>query len=223
MESGVVGERRDHPTGEELELPDDLPVRKRRTGRIVWFTAGVIALVGAFQFLRALVHAEELKEVRLTDPWRYACLAESIPRVQQASIPSSRTPRTMASTAETSMTPIRMKSRRVMGMTTNRSSWFSSARHAIESARTGSLADLRSVPPARARRLSPQLFIPPAHFGIYGPDEGPGSPPLYSLGKSGRHAPLLAVLEASTFVARPPARALLALSACRDVSHQVGQ
>ena len=53
MESGVVGERRDHPTGEELELPDDLPVRKRHTARIVWITAGALALVGAFQFLQA--------------------------------------------------------------------------------------------------------------------------------------------------------------------------
>jgi hypothetical protein len=53
LESAVVGERRDHPTGEELELPDDLPVRKRRTTRFVWATAGAIALVGAFQFLQA--------------------------------------------------------------------------------------------------------------------------------------------------------------------------
>ena len=53
MESGVVGERRDRPTGEELELPDDLPVRKRHTARIVWVTAAVVALVGAFQFLQA--------------------------------------------------------------------------------------------------------------------------------------------------------------------------
>jgi len=52
LESGVVGERRDHPTGEELELPDDLPVRKRHTARIVWITAAVVALVGAFQFLQ---------------------------------------------------------------------------------------------------------------------------------------------------------------------------
>ena len=52
MESAVVGERR-HPTGEELELPDDLPVRKRHTTRFVWAAAGAIALVGAFQFLQA--------------------------------------------------------------------------------------------------------------------------------------------------------------------------
>ena len=53
MESAVVSERRDRPTGEELELPDDLPVRKRHTTRLVWMTAGAIALVGAFQFLQA--------------------------------------------------------------------------------------------------------------------------------------------------------------------------
>jgi len=50
--SGVVGERR-HPTGEELELPDGLPVRKRHTRRIVWVTAAIVAAVGAFQFLYA--------------------------------------------------------------------------------------------------------------------------------------------------------------------------
>ncbi len=59
MESGVVGERRDHPTGEELELPDDLPVRKRRTTRIVWITAAALALVGAFQFLQAASDATD--------------------------------------------------------------------------------------------------------------------------------------------------------------------
>jgi hypothetical protein len=59
LESGVVGERRDHPTGEELELPDDLPVRKRHTARIVWITAAVVALVGAFQFLQAASDATD--------------------------------------------------------------------------------------------------------------------------------------------------------------------
>ncbi len=59
MESGVVGERRGHPTGEELELPDDLPVRKRHAQRIVWVTAAVVALVGAFQFLQAATDATD--------------------------------------------------------------------------------------------------------------------------------------------------------------------
>ncbi|PYO77005.1 MAG: hypothetical protein DMD63_12560 [Gemmatimonadetes bacterium] len=53
MASAVVGERREHPTGEELELPDDLPVRKRHTARMVWFAMGAVAAVGAFQFLQA--------------------------------------------------------------------------------------------------------------------------------------------------------------------------
>ena len=52
MESAGVGDRR-HPTGEELELPDELPVRKRHTTRIVWITVAAIAAVGAFQFLQA--------------------------------------------------------------------------------------------------------------------------------------------------------------------------
>ncbi len=52
MESAGVGDRR-HPTGEELELPDELPVRKRHTTRIVWVTVAAIAAVGAFQFLQA--------------------------------------------------------------------------------------------------------------------------------------------------------------------------
>ncbi len=52
MESAGVGDRR-HPTGEELELPDGLPVRKRHTTRIVWITVAAIAAVGAFQFLQA--------------------------------------------------------------------------------------------------------------------------------------------------------------------------
>jgi hypothetical protein len=59
LESGVVGERRGHPTGEELELPDDLPVRKRHAQRIVWVTAAVVALVGAFQFLQAATDATD--------------------------------------------------------------------------------------------------------------------------------------------------------------------
>ncbi len=52
MESAGVGDRR-HQTGEELELPDELPVRKRHTTRIVWITVAAIAAVGAFQFLQA--------------------------------------------------------------------------------------------------------------------------------------------------------------------------
>jgi hypothetical protein len=52
VESAGVGDRR-HQTGEELELPDELPVRKRHTTRIVWITVAAIAAVGAFQFLQA--------------------------------------------------------------------------------------------------------------------------------------------------------------------------
>jgi Peptidase M15 len=52
LESAGVGDRR-HPTGEELELPDELPVRKRHTTRIVWITVAAVAAVGAFQFLQA--------------------------------------------------------------------------------------------------------------------------------------------------------------------------
>ena len=52
MESAGVGDRR-HRTGEELELPDGLPVRKRHTTRIAWITVAAIAAVGAFQFLQA--------------------------------------------------------------------------------------------------------------------------------------------------------------------------
>jgi hypothetical protein len=52
VESAGVGDRR-HRTGEELELPDELPVRKRHTTRIVWITVAAIAAVGAFQFLQA--------------------------------------------------------------------------------------------------------------------------------------------------------------------------
>jgi hypothetical protein len=52
VESAGVEDRR-HPTGEELELPDGLPVRKRHTTRIVWVTVAAIAAVGAFQFLQA--------------------------------------------------------------------------------------------------------------------------------------------------------------------------
>ncbi|HEY8833279.1 MAG TPA: D-Ala-D-Ala carboxypeptidase family metallohydrolase [Gemmatimonadaceae bacterium] len=52
MESAGVADRR-HQTGEELELPDGLPVRKRHTTRIVWITVAAIAAVGAFQFLQA--------------------------------------------------------------------------------------------------------------------------------------------------------------------------
>jgi hypothetical protein len=52
VESASVGDRR-HQTGEELELPDELPVRKRHTTRIAWITVAAIAAVGAFQFLQA--------------------------------------------------------------------------------------------------------------------------------------------------------------------------
>jgi hypothetical protein len=52
VESAGVGDRR-HRTGEELELPDELPVRRRHTTRIVWITVAAIAAVGAFQFLQA--------------------------------------------------------------------------------------------------------------------------------------------------------------------------
>ena len=52
MESSVEAERR-RPTGEELELPDELPRRKRHTARTVWITAGAVAVVGAFQFVEA--------------------------------------------------------------------------------------------------------------------------------------------------------------------------
>ena len=58
MESAVAGERR-HPTGEELELPDELPRRKRRVARIVWILAGVVAVVGAFQFVEAAADAND--------------------------------------------------------------------------------------------------------------------------------------------------------------------
>ena len=52
LADGGHGERR-HPTGEELELPDELPVRKRHTARVVWLAAAAVAAVGAFQFLQA--------------------------------------------------------------------------------------------------------------------------------------------------------------------------
>jgi hypothetical protein len=59
LDSAVVGERREHPTGEELELPDDLPVRRRHTNLIVWIIAGTVALIGAFQFLHAADDAND--------------------------------------------------------------------------------------------------------------------------------------------------------------------
>ncbi|HEY8851731.1 MAG TPA: D-Ala-D-Ala carboxypeptidase family metallohydrolase [Gemmatimonadaceae bacterium] len=58
MESAGIGDRR-HRTGEELELPDELPVRKRHTSRIVWITVAAIAAVGAFQFLQASSDAKK--------------------------------------------------------------------------------------------------------------------------------------------------------------------
>ncbi|HEX6629065.1 MAG TPA: D-Ala-D-Ala carboxypeptidase family metallohydrolase [Gemmatimonadaceae bacterium] len=58
MTSAVVGERR-RPTGEELALPDDLPVRKRHIGRLVWLAIAAIAAVGAFQFLQAAADTTE--------------------------------------------------------------------------------------------------------------------------------------------------------------------
>jgi hypothetical protein len=57
--SAGVGERRQLPTGEELALPDELPVRKRHTRRIVWVTAALIAAIGAFQFLQAASDATD--------------------------------------------------------------------------------------------------------------------------------------------------------------------
>jgi hypothetical protein len=52
LTSVVVGDRR-RPTGEELELPDDLPVRRRHLGRLLWLAIAAVAAVGAFQFLQA--------------------------------------------------------------------------------------------------------------------------------------------------------------------------
>jgi hypothetical protein len=52
LASVVVQERR-HPTGEELELPDKLPVRRRHAARIVWVTAVALAALGALNFLSA--------------------------------------------------------------------------------------------------------------------------------------------------------------------------
>ncbi|MGH7650861.1 MAG: D-Ala-D-Ala carboxypeptidase family metallohydrolase [Gemmatimonadaceae bacterium] len=44
---------RRRPTGEELELPDELPVRRRHTAKIVWVAVGAAAAIGAFQYLQA--------------------------------------------------------------------------------------------------------------------------------------------------------------------------
>ncbi|MEO7822881.1 MAG: D-Ala-D-Ala carboxypeptidase family metallohydrolase [Gemmatimonadaceae bacterium] len=52
MQSAAVQERR-HPTGEELELPDELPVRPRHATWIVWVTSAALAALGAIQFLGA--------------------------------------------------------------------------------------------------------------------------------------------------------------------------
>ena len=52
MASAGIAERR-HPTGDELVLPDELPVRKRHTARIVWITATAVAALGALQFVNA--------------------------------------------------------------------------------------------------------------------------------------------------------------------------
>jgi hypothetical protein len=65
VESAGVGDRR-HQTGEELELPDELPVRKRHTTRIVWITVAAIAAVGAFQFLQASSSTQKPIGVYLT-------------------------------------------------------------------------------------------------------------------------------------------------------------
>jgi hypothetical protein len=51
LASEVAQERR-HPTGEELELPDELPVRRRHTTTLVWISVAAVAAVGAFQFLQ---------------------------------------------------------------------------------------------------------------------------------------------------------------------------
>ncbi len=46
-------QERRQPVGEELELPDQLPVRPRHATRIVWVTAAALAALGAIQFLGA--------------------------------------------------------------------------------------------------------------------------------------------------------------------------
>lgn len=47
----IVAERRHpHAPGEELELPDELPVRRRHTGWIFTVAAVVVAALGAYQF-----------------------------------------------------------------------------------------------------------------------------------------------------------------------------
>jgi len=53
-----VRERR-HPTGDEPELPDELPVRKRHAARLVWITTVAIAALGALQFLNAAGSAKD--------------------------------------------------------------------------------------------------------------------------------------------------------------------
>lgn len=46
-------QERRHPASGELELPDELPVRRRHAARIVWVTAVALAALGALQFLNA--------------------------------------------------------------------------------------------------------------------------------------------------------------------------
>jgi hypothetical protein len=49
LEFASIADRR-HPTGEELELPDEFPVRKRHTAKIVWAAVAAVAAIGAYQF-----------------------------------------------------------------------------------------------------------------------------------------------------------------------------
>ncbi|HEU4747322.1 MAG TPA: D-Ala-D-Ala carboxypeptidase family metallohydrolase [Gemmatimonadaceae bacterium] len=46
-------QERRHPVGGELQLPDQLPVRPRRSTRLVWISAAALAALGAIQFLGA--------------------------------------------------------------------------------------------------------------------------------------------------------------------------
>ena len=71
-------QERRHPHGDELELPDELPVRKRHAARIVWVAAAVLAALGAFQFLGAAASPNDKRlgayltraVVPLAEPWR---------------------------------------------------------------------------------------------------------------------------------------------------------
>lgn len=52
-------QERRHPAGGELELPDELPVRRRHAARIVWVTAAALAALGAMQFLGAATSPDD--------------------------------------------------------------------------------------------------------------------------------------------------------------------